>query len=149
MFVAVSYFHPSLIIASNVGSTLSGAPNRVSHPALFLGWKSFIETNPLAYYIAAFITAMSHLPQSNICQPQIEQTPSLVFKYQTRVEMADSKKYTSSQYGISCRIFDSSSNPALSYQSFWSIHPSPTLTTWSHKSILLSWFPPHLYFRIH
>ncbi len=49
---------------------------------------------------------------------------------------------------LSCMIFDSFGNPTLSDQSFCSTHPSPTLTTWSHKSRPLSWLPPLLCFRI-
>ncbi len=43
---------------------------------------------------------------------------------------------------LSCRIFDSFGNPTLRDQNLWSNHPSPILTTWSHKSrLLLSWLP--------
>ncbi len=47
-----------------------------------------------------------------------------------------------SKMALSCRIFGSFGNPTLSYKSFFSTHPSPTLTTWSHKSRPLSWLPP-------
>ena len=43
---------------------------------------------------------------------------------------------------LSCRIFDSFGSNTLSDYSFCSNQPFPTLTTWSHKSRQLSWFPP-------